>query len=145
MNRNHVIYYVSQIRKKAGAFIESRLEREGLKELGSSHGTILSALYAENEPLTMTDIARRILRNKSTTSQLVDKLEKGGYIEKSRCPEDGRVAYVTLTQKGRDIQPVFNSISKELIEKAYEHFSAEESEELLRLLKKLHANFKTEK
>ncbi|SRR6056297_458101 len=141
MNKNYLIYYVSKIRKKSGRFIENGLGLEGLNGLCASHGTILSALYSQNRALSMKEISKIIYRNKSTTWQLVDKLVKEGYIEKTRCKDDGRVSYVVLTDKGREIQPSFESISARLIEKAYENFSDDETAELLRLLKKLSDNF----
>jgi len=141
MNKNYLIYYISRIRKKSGRFIESFLESKGLKGIGASHGTILSALYSEKRALSMNEISKLIYRNKSTTTQLVNKLVTGGYVEKTRCKNDKRVSYVVLTDKGREIQPAFESISKKLIEKAYENFSEDEAKELLRLLKKLSGNF----
>jgi|SRR6056297_772060 len=141
MNKNYLIYYISKIRKKSRHFIEKGLENEGLKGLCSSHGTILSALYSENRALSMKEISKIIYRNKSTTSQLVDKLVSGGYVKKTRCRDDGRISYVVLTDKGREIQPAFKAISASLIEKAYENFSDDETKELLRLLKKLSTNF----
>ncbi|PLX34825.1 MAG: MarR family transcriptional regulator, partial [Clostridiales bacterium] len=70
-----------------------------------------------------------------------DKLVIGGYVEKTRSENDGRISYVVLTDKGRKIQPAFEAISANLIEKAYENFSDEETQELMRLLKKLSDNF----
>ncbi|MBK5252448.1 MAG: MarR family transcriptional regulator [Peptostreptococcaceae bacterium] len=142
MNKDYIIYYITRIRKKSGLFIENLLKAKGLDGLCASHETILSALYAEDRPLAMKDISNRISRNKSTTSQLVDKLVKFGYAEKIHCKNDRRVNYVFLTQNGKDIQANFQTISAELIETAYENFSTEEIEELLRLLKKLSNNFK---
>lgn len=142
MNKDYIIYYISRIRKKSGRFIENSLEEKGLEGLCASHGTILSALYSEDRPLSMKDISKRISRNKSTTSQLVDKLVKFGYAEKVRCEKDRRINYVTLTQKGKDIQPSFRTISAKLIENAYQNFSPEEVATLLMLLKKLSDNFK---
>lgn len=141
MNKNYLIYYISRIRKKSGHFIEEGLEREGLKGLCASHGTILSALYSLNRALSMKEISKLICRNKSTTSQLVDKLAAGGYVERTRCREDARVSHVVLTDKGREIRPAFESISENLVEKAYENFSDDEIEDLLKLLKKLSDNF----
>ncbi len=141
MNKNYLIYYISKIRKKSRHFIEKGLEQEGLDNLCASHGTILSALFSENRALSMKEISKMICRNKSTTSQLIDKLVMGGYVEKTRSENDGRISYVVLTDKGRKIQPAFESISENLIEKAYENFSDEETKELLRLLKKLSGNF----
>ncbi len=142
MNKDYIIYYISKVRKKSKGFIENRLQEEGLDCLCSSHGTILSALYSENRALSMKEISQMISRNKSTTTQLVDKLVKGGYVVKTRCKSDGRVSYVALTQKGKDIQPIFLTISAELIENAYKNFLPDEIDNLLRLLKKLSNNFK---
>lgn len=142
MRRDYLIYYISQIRKRTGAFLDERLAGKGLDLLCPTHGTMLAALYDEDGPLTMKDLAHRISRSKSTTSQLAELLVMGDYAERRTCPEDRRVTHLVLTPKGKAIKPVIDGISKELIETAYAGFTPEEEQELLRLLKKLHGNFK---
>ncbi len=89
----------------------------------------------------MKEIARLIRRDKSTVTSLCNKLVCFGYIKKEKCDQDRRITYITLTQKGIDIKPKFEEISKKLIDTAYKGFTKEEEELFFYLLNKLNKNF----
>ncbi|MGL5749397.1 MAG: MarR family winged helix-turn-helix transcriptional regulator, partial [Paraclostridium sp.] len=137
-------YFVSRTKANMIKFIESRLKSNDLNDLIPTHGNILTALYESNRPLTMKEISKKIGKDKSTVTSLVNRLISLGYIEKEKCTTDKRVTYIKLTQKARDIEDRFNSISTQVNATAYKDFSEEEKKELLRLLKKLSKNFKDE-
>ncbi len=52
-------------------------------------------------PITVNALAARLYLNKSTTSRVVDALERKGYAARSQDPEDGRVVRLRATAKGR--------------------------------------------
>lgn len=122
-------------------FIERQLKDKKLDDLIPSHGNILTALYENNGKLTMKQIAQIIGKDKSTITPLVNKLLALDYIIKEINPIDKRVTYIILTERGKQIESKFNAISKEVSVTAYQGFSAEEKEVLLKLLKKLNNNF----
>ncbi|HSQ87626.1 MarR family winged helix-turn-helix transcriptional regulator [Romboutsia sp.] len=90
----------------------------------------------------MKEISKKIGKDKSTVTSLVNKLINLGYVEKEKCSNDKRVTYIGLTQKARDIEDSYNFISSQVKETAYSNFTEEEKKEFLRLLKKLSTNFK---
>ena len=92
----------------------------------------------------MKEIAKKIGKDKSTVTSLVNKLITLGYIQKEKSITDKRVTYISLTYKARDIEDTFNFISSQVRETAYKDFTLEEKEEFLRLLRKLNSNFKME-
>lgn len=122
-------------------FIEQKLEENGIDDLITSQGNILTALYENNGKLTMSQIAKKIGKDKSTVTSLINKLLKCGYINKLRNEDDKRVTYVTITDKGRQLEYKFNSITSQVHETAYKNFTPEEKEIFLKLLKKLNMNF----
>jgi DNA-binding MarR family transcriptional regulator len=85
----------------------------------------------------MKELADKIGRDKSTVTALVDKLIKHGYAEKTRDIEDNRVVFVTLTEKGKELKPMFEKISQDLLSKVYKDISQNEKEELIKTLKKI--------
>lgn len=89
----------------------------------------------------MKDIANLIGKNKSTVTELVNKLLKLGYIKKEKSQTDKRVTLISLTEKGKSIRDTFDTISQNLVKTAYQGFTDEEEETFLRLLKKLYTNF----
>ena len=90
----------------------------------------------------MKEIAKKIGKDKSTVTALVNKLISLGYIKKDKCDVDKRVTYISLTDKAIDIKDKFDFISSQVKETAYKDFTDEEKAEFLRLLKKLSKNFK---
>lgn len=139
MNTNDVVSLISKIREKANRFIVSAMTKYGIEGIVTSHGDIINALF-NNPRLTMAEIAGKIGRDKSTVTTLVDKLVRFGYVAKERDTEDTRVVYVTLTPKGSELKPIFNTISREVLNALYFDISENEKEELIRILNKIYKN-----
>lgn len=125
-------------------FIEKQLKEEELFELVPSHGNILTVLYENNGKINMKDIAKKINKDKSTVTALVNKLINLGYIEKQKSEEDKRVTYIKVTKKAEDIYEKYSRICDNVKSAAYSDFTEEEKDEFLRLLKKLGDNIKKE-
>jgi DNA-binding MarR family transcriptional regulator len=126
-------------------FIENKLKENNLTELIPTHGNVLTSLYESDRKLTMKEIAKKIGKDKSTVTPLINKLIDLGYIQKEKSPIDKRITYISLSPKAREIESTFNNISDQVKETAYKDFTKEEKEEFLRLLKKLNSNFRSEK
>lgn len=141
MNDKYIVYFISKIKGKMIRFIEQRLNEYGMNELIVSHGNILTALYDNGGQLTMSQIAKMIGKDRSTVTPLINKLLKLGYIRKEKDETDKRISYITLTDNGRGLEGKFNAISQSVYETAYEGFSEQEKDTLLKLLKKLNVNF----
>lgn len=144
MNDKYIIYFISRTKANMIKFIENKLKENDLTDLIPTHGNILTALYESDKKLTMKEISKKIGKDKSTVTSLVNKLIDLGYVKKEKCTKDKRVTYISLTQKARNIEDKFNFISSQVKETAYKNFTKEEKEEFLRLLRKLSSNFKIE-
>lgn len=142
MNDKYIIYFISRTKANMIKFIENKLKENKLNDLIPTHGNILTALYESEKSLTMKEIAKKIGKDKSTVTSLVNKLADLGYVKKQKCEKDKRVTYIVLTNKAREIEGTFNFISSQVKETAYSNFTDEEKKEFLRLLRKLSTNFK---
>lgn len=140
MNKRDIISLISKIREKANRFIVSEMAQNGIGDIAISHGDIIYALY-NNSKMTMAEIAKKIGKDKSTVTALVDKLVRLGYVIKERDTEDTRVVYVSLTNKGIEIKPIFEKISKDVLETLYSDISENDKEDLIRILNKVYNNF----
>ncbi|MCQ2014798.1 MarR family winged helix-turn-helix transcriptional regulator [Clostridium butyricum] len=145
MNDKYIIYFISRTKSNMIKFIENKLKENNLTELIPTHGNVLTSLYESDRKLTMKEIAKKIGKDKSTVTPLINKLIDLGYIQKEKSPIDKRITYISLTPKAREIESTFNNISNQVKETAYKDFTKEEKEEFLRLLKKLNSNFRSEK
>jgi DNA-binding MarR family transcriptional regulator len=137
---DHVIQLISSIRGHAYRFIIGELRANGVHGIVPSHGAILSSLF-EEEKLSMKDLAGRIDRDKSTVTALVQRLKELGYVKIEKDARDQRVHYVALTKKGRELEPVFDEISRKLIDRVYAGISQEERRTVIGILERMHGNW----
>jgi len=140
MESRDVISLISKIREKVNRFIGSEMVKYGIEGIATSHGDIIYALF-KTPRLTMADISKKINKDKSTVTALVDKLVRLGYVTKERNVKDTRVVYVALTEKGRELEPIFEVISQQLLDVFYLDISDKEKEDLLHVLKRIYGNF----
>lgn len=76
-----------------------------IEKLAGIGGASLWALaeIAEANKLTVTDLATHMSIHQSTASNLLDKLESGGYITRVKSANDRRVVYIVATEQGREV------------------------------------------
>jgi MarR family transcriptional regulator, organic hydroperoxide resistance regulator len=143
MSTGNAIALISRIREKANRLIVSELEDHGIRGIVPSHGDILNVLFRE-ERSTMNELAKKIHRTKPNVTVLIDKLVEYGYVKKEKSTTDNRVTYITLTDKGESLRPVFLSISTKLTKIVYGKIPAEESDALEAMLQALSDRFPAE-
>lgn len=117
------------------------MKNQQLDDLIPSHGNIFTVLYENGDKMPLNEIAKRIGRDKSTVTPLVNKLARLGYVEKVAGQQDKRVTFVQLTEQGYALKPQFDQISAQVYETAYRDLSPKEKEQFLSLLKKINQNF----
>ncbi|MCD8521631.1 MAG: MarR family transcriptional regulator [Saccharospirillaceae bacterium] len=80
-----------------------QLWRESARHNGSMDlsNSELDYLYAvmPSDGLRLTELADRMNVSKASASNMVNKLESRGYLQKRSCPEDGRASRLFLTDK----------------------------------------------
>ncbi len=140
MDINSSISFVSHIHAITVDFLQKELKAQGFDDFASSHGNILFQL-STNSQMTMGELARKINRDKSTTTVLVRKLKNQGYVDENSVGNDKRQKMIFLTQKGMQYQKVTEKISKELIQTFYNGFSEDEKKEFLHFLERIQQNF----
>ncbi|GIO60598.1 MULTISPECIES: MarR family winged helix-turn-helix transcriptional regulator [Paenibacillus] len=130
----------SKIRNAINTMIVSELEQRGIEGIVSSHGDILWALYIQDmQPITV--LSEKIDRTQPTVTVLVNKLEKLGYVRKVKSKEDSRITLVSLTPKGKELEPVFQEVSARLNETIYGGLSDKEQVQLESLLEQIFKRF----
>lgn len=89
----------------AAHLIEDRIElalgKSGLSL--AKHGA-LSELVQAGEPLTLSQLAARLSCVRSNMTQLIDRLEADGLVNRLDDPADRRSVKAELTEKGREKQ-----------------------------------------
>ena len=136
-----IIHLSGRLTAGANALIARELLTRGIADVVPAYGDILVALF-DNDGMTMTDLAVHTHRTKSTISVLVVKLEKLGYVTRSQNEADRRVSNVFLTEKGKNLKPVFQAVSREIDSTLASGLNEDEAQTLESLLAKALAAFK---
>jgi DNA-binding MarR family transcriptional regulator len=127
---------ISYLLRAQSAFYTQRL-----KPYNISYGQFpfLMALYRE-DGVNQETIAKRLLFNKATIARAIDKLERGGYVNRAQDEYDGRANRIVLTSKGREIKPVIDQLSHEWNSILLSGFTDIERLLLKELMKKIVSN-----
>ncbi len=75
------------------------------KEQGLSEPqyNVLRILHGSAKPLQVYRVAERMLTRDPDITRLFDRLVRAELVERTRCEEDRRVVWVSLTTKGREL------------------------------------------
>ena len=133
------LFALSKIRQSQHAFIENALAAAGVKDISPSYGDVLFVLDRRG-PLTLLEIARLTMKDKSTVSSVIQKLEEHGYVTKKKGKGDSRFKTIELTAKARRLKPLILEISGEMNERLYRGMSESEKARLFKLIEKVFDN-----
>jgi DNA-binding MarR family transcriptional regulator len=124
---------VGRLRSQIRDEIQKELDARGIVGIDASYAEVFCSI-AEYDAVTVTFIAERCFRTKSTISFLVDKLLKAGYVRKTRDAQDGRAVCIALTEKGRNVYEQFEEITGAINKRLMSGFKKKEKKKLLKLL-----------
>ncbi|WP_336784323.1 MarR family transcriptional regulator [Paenibacillus illinoisensis] len=133
MPKYNAIALIARIRDHVNKRIVQELEQHEVTGIVPSHGDILMFLYREDS-LSIKMLAERVHRTQPTVTVLVNKLEKLGYVERSKSVEDSRVTLIRLTEQGRQLKPIFEQVSETIQDMVYGGMTDEQAEQLESLL-----------
>lgn len=133
------LYIITNIRQRLFRFLSKELSKKKIDGIAPSYRDILFVLDRKGT-VTQQEVAKHTIKDKSTISSVINKLEAGGYITKEKDVGDGRYTYLALTAKAKKLRPVLFEISKKMNTKLFEGFSEEEKETLFRLMGKVCKN-----
>lgn len=101
-------------------------------------GRVLLEL-AKNKSLTANQIVTTLKIDKSYLSRILRSFEQKGLIEKTRCAQDGRAVYLSLTSLGLAEFKKLNTKSNEQISGILNALSAAERQKLLNNMREIKA------
>ena len=92
----------------------ARFSDYGHSGLQRSHQAVF--LYLEPSGARLTSLAGRASMTKQAMGQLVDEVERLGYVERRSDPTDGRAKIVCFTDAGREVVRAGTEIAREIQE-----------------------------
>ena len=122
---------------RVAQLIQQRIDNE-IGDSGLTRLSWMAAAHVEDSPaLTIGDLAGRLEVGRATTGQLVDRMVKGGWVERSPSPSDRRLQIVTVTPKTRamldELAPRQSALEHEILQ----DLSPDERRVLLVLLERI--------
>jgi DNA-binding MarR family transcriptional regulator len=66
--------------------------------------SIMSVLWYSDKALKQSDLVKYTLKDKFSTSKIIGRLEKYGWVVKEPDPDDSRVTLIVKTEKSLDVQ-----------------------------------------
>nr|WP_092068956.1 MarR family transcriptional regulator [Dendrosporobacter quercicolus]NSL47291.1 MarR family transcriptional regulator [Dendrosporobacter quercicolus DSM 1736]SDL84016.1 transcriptional regulator, MarR family [Dendrosporobacter quercicolus] len=115
---------------------ESSVIRSSDLTVAEAHAIEILGTYGQ---MNMRSLAQKSGVTTGTTTVTVDRLEKKAYATREPVKEDRRVFLITLTEKGRQAFEEHHQYHTKLTEQVMTALSEEESEQLVKLLKKINA------
>ncbi len=102
-------------------------------ELHVGQEMLLSGLW-EKDGLTQTELADYVMIQPATVTNMLQRLERAGIVERRPDAEDQRISRVYATKKGRGLEEAVEEQWGKLEQESFAEFSVEERVLLRRLL-----------
>ena len=110
----------------------------GVENVTPMHDWIMSYLYwHKEEPVYQRDIEREFSITRSTVTNILQLMERKGYIERRSVPQDARLKQLVLTEEGICFHEKTMLCFHQTDDYVAGLLTTEENTELLRLLNKL--------
>jgi DNA-binding MarR family transcriptional regulator len=121
--------------------IKGKCSCEILSGCGLSYITVKQIGYLRaidgHEEVTFSKLAKITKNSKPTITEMINKFVKFECVYREKCPDDGRVIYIRLTEKGQMIARSEENSLMKVIEKMVDLFDEREIGTLIEILEKL--------
>lgn len=93
----------------------------------------------EDGDMTIGELSSKMYLACSTTTDLIDRMEANGLVERVRDTNDRRVVYIHLEEKGKEIIVDVLDARRQYLATVLENFSEQDVKDLARTLQVLHS------
>lgn len=127
------------IRERINKELQLKLKENGIG-INCGHIWLISLVYLKGEKVEIKELVRQLEKKKSTVTEMINTLERNGFLVKYQSKEDKRVYYIETTAKAEEMKPLILDIIKDIKNKLFNSFLEEEQEVLKRYLTKMANN-----
>ena len=108
----------------------------GLPDMTVKQVTYLRTI-GEQGDVTFSRLAELTRNSKPTITEMINKFVRMECVYRERCPDDGRILYIRLTEKGQRVAKAEQAALRRLIERMTDSLDEQEQELLVEILKKV--------
>ncbi len=121
------------------AFIIKRRGRDILSSFEITTPQFLALHVLRDQPgITMGELCEKLLLACSTATDLIDRMEKNGYLERRRDEDDRRVIRLSITEKGKNVISQVIMARRKYVKSILSQLTLDEIDQLVQSLEKLH-------
>lgn len=121
--------------------LSAHVRKSGVDEVTMMHGWIIRYLYENrNRDIFQKDIEQRFSVGRSTVTNLLQLMEKKGFVKRESVKQDARLKKVVLTEKGIASQESFEEIVEHIEEELSEGISEEDLHTFYKVLDQIREN-----
>jgi len=91
----------------------------------------------EQGEITFSRLAEITRNSKPTITEMINKFVRMECVYRERCPDDGRILYIRLTEKGQKIAQAERNALKKVIERMMNSLDEQETALLIEILQKV--------
>jgi DNA-binding MarR family transcriptional regulator len=110
-------------------------------ECGLSDMTVKQIAYLktidEQDEVTFSRLAEITRNSKPTITEMINKFVRMECVYRERCPDDGRILYIRLTEKGKRIAQAEHFALRTMIEQMVNSLDEHETDLLIGILQKV--------
>jgi len=110
-------------------------------ECGLSDLTVRQISYlkviAEQDEVTFSRLAEITKNSKPTITEMINKFVRMECVYREPCPDDGRILYIRLTDKGQKIAKADHHALRRVIERMMDSLDEDETDLLIGILQKV--------
>lgn len=128
-----VLDHLLRIRNECSCSIFSEC---GLSDMTVKQIAYLKVINNEGD-VTFSRLAEITKNSKPTITEMINKCVRMECVYREKCPDDGRILYIRLTDKGKMIATAEQASLKRVIERMVESLDERERELLVELLQKV--------
>ncbi len=128
------------------AFIIKKRGRDILVDFGITTPQFGALLALREQPnMTMGELCEKLFLACSTATDLIDRMEKNGFLERNRDEQDRRVIRLVISEKGHQVIKEVIEARRRYVASMLEKLDPDETEQLGTSLEKLHSLMVQEK
>ncbi len=116
MKTDCLVTKLRYINSSSERYMTRRIQEEGLSILNNHIPLFYILSTADGEARLFNEIATLWNLSKSSLSDIINKYQTRGLIEKHICIDDKRTIYISLTKKGAEIKTKIDEFNNEFLE-----------------------------
>ena len=140
-------YEIKTLDKMIGRAVMNISMKNGMDQVTVMHGWIIAYLYDnQHREIYQKDLETEFRITRSTVTNILQLMEKKGYIERVSVERDARLKKLILTEKAKQIQRQnFIDMHNKLDKQITKDISEEEMEVFLKVMQKMKQNLEDER